>query len=80
MKNMSVTEKIEAIITTCTAKSEKLKSLRKELLPTISPEEVPGNSRLKRIKKKLRRNYQKKAQAKSVLATLNGEVKKGKKE
>ncbi len=77
---MSVTEKIEAIITSCTVKSEKLKSLRKELLPTISPEAVPGNAGLKRIKKKLRRNYQKKSQAKLMLATLNGEVKKGKKE
>jgi len=77
---MSVTEKVEAMITACTEKSEKLKSLRKNLLPTISPEAVPGNEALKRIKKKLRRNYQKKSQAKMILASLNGEVKKGKKE
>lgn len=77
---MSVTEKVEAIITNCTEKSGKLKNLRKELLPTISPEAVPGNAALKRIKKKLRRNYQKKAQAKMMLSSLNGEAKKGKKE
>ena len=77
---MSTTEKIEATVANCTAKSAKLKTMRKELLPTIAPEAVPGNVNLKRIKKKLRRNFQKKTQAKTMLAVLNGEVKKGKKE
>jgi hypothetical protein len=80
MSIMSVTEKIEAVIANCAEKSEKLKNKRKELLPTISPESIPGNAALKRIKKKLRRNYQKKTQAKRILASLNGEVQKGSKE
>lgn len=77
---MSDSQRMEEKVNQLNAISIKLKTLRKEILQSLSPESVPGNVKLKRLKKKMRRNFQKKAEIKTLIAGLVIAGNKGKSE